>query len=106
MVTSERLPTGDYQLEGLITEAVLQLADSPIIGHASRFAHRFDIYLLCAGPVIVHLEHMRLPAPVVRLGDDPEPSGADVDFAGHAVSICFGRSSLTPHARIYRRLLY
>jgi hypothetical protein len=82
-----QLKTDDRELktglEGLIPQAMLELADRSIVGHASGLARGFDCHV--AGDPVVprHLEHVGLPATVVGLGDNPEPAVADPHFARH-----------------------
>lgn len=77
----------DRRLEGLIPEAVLELADGAVVGRTPGFARRFDPDLLGADAVLQHLENLRFPPLVCRLRDDPEPAAADVYLSGHDVPI-------------------
>jgi hypothetical protein len=72
-------------LEGLVSEAVLQLTDRTIVGHASRVTGRLNPHVLSAPAIIKHLEDLRLPAAIGWLGDDPESAVCDFDFFGHAL---------------------
>jgi hypothetical protein len=64
---------------------MLELADRPIVGHASGVARCFDAHVLRAAGFVQHLEYLSLPRPIVRFRDDPELSAADPHLSSHAV---------------------
>ena len=62
---------------------MLELADRPVIGHASGLAGGFDPQIVCATQAVQDLENLGFPPLLMGFGDNPKPPRADTDLASH-----------------------